>query len=843
MVTTERINHAIPVAKTLPIHRGWLRGLGLDRSVFARTDGVRSFNNSGSLFIDQNGQFSPLPSAGAARHFGTLGIVVSQNENEANFQSFVAALPLLGPKGVKSASWTQRLGTALGLDQSEHARNIIEISQAPNNPAKLVVYERRMETLGARVQDRSKHLYKILIEKIELNPRLRAEFSQIVDTRDIRKVVVNPDKSVTIHYQAPEKEELKITLPGNCFRDNHGQPLLDNPKFDLTGVADIYQRDAYSIETTIFQPEIGTFDGQLALVVHKVFTYEIDKPASLQKVGGPFQVFPATGYSAVEVEDGKWLPINDFLANPAMISKEQSALVETNMPATVNCQNRIGNEATLVYQMRDIYFYGLGKLYNSYQTRLRYGLNFGLNFFKGLVERGINSGRTYTESAVAIFRSPWTKPMETNNEYYNKIMSHGQEVEPPGVSEDHQRATKLVLEGMIMFITKTLDNIMSAEGNADPSGWGPVNNQNTNRYNLSEQLAYVLTKVIGHEVKFGNLTSPAFSNFQQLSEVFALRFWYKLPFAEVMKQLAAPVLVGTNFMVPFLPVDSILFITTWMQKNVASFINYSLHLKTLGLRVLKDGFWNNPSIELSFLRGYWQAAWNQFYERNQFSVFIMTHSGRGQTVPKSNQATVLGLGAVSGSAFAYGLWQTIATSGAIFDGLFAIPFAINFFFCGFQTALCLKSFFMMRDASKNKIAQKNINDYATEKREDYLDFQTIMSEMNAGLNTGNPTYNDLFAHRAALKRLLINLDAINEKGRVAIEKNNAYGLLANEMLDLLGTVEMAIATKAAFDLKNNAGDQAARQAVHNLIIAKDGTRNMVVVDTLSRLFVKLQIAW
>ena len=835
-------NHTIPVAKALPIHRGWLRGLAIDAKILAKPGLPGAINSSGKIFLDQQlGSYSPVPFAGATRHIGNLGIVTSPDAQATDFQSFVTALPLLGPSELKSVPWTTRLGIKMGLDQAEHVRNVIEIIPSPTDPTKLTVFERRMETLGTRVQDRSKHIYAIMLDKIDLDPVLREQFSQIVDTRDIKKVMVNPDKSVTITYQPPEKDEIKITLPGSCFRDNYGHSMLDNPKAKLTSPRDIYQRDTYSVETMLFQPEIGIFGGVPALVVHKVWSYDIKKPdtETFRTLRVNYQVFPSTGYSALQMENAKWLPVNDYLFRPQMIDRELSGIINSDMPAAVNCQNRIGNEATIVYQQRDIYFYGM-QLYAKARTIFRYGSNFGLNFFKGLVDRGINSGRTYTESAVAIFRSAWTKLHETNNPHYNKVMSHGQEVEATGVGEDQQRITKLTLEGLKNLIMKTLDNIMSAEGNAEPSGWGPVNNQNTKRYIFSRALAAVLTKLIKWEMFLGNITRPAFSSIKQIFETLALKFWYDWPLAEIVKLLAAPVFLLTRAYVPFLPVDQILFVYTWCKKTVSAIVNFCFHLKNLALRPFRDGFINNSAIELSFLYGYSVSALTQFYERNQFTVFFMTHAGRGKKVPLANQVTVWGLGAFSLSAVMYGFYMIFATSGAILAGMFGVVFAINQFFCGFQTFICGRSAQLMRQANKGWVTQKNMGDYAREKAADSASYQDILASTRA-FSAGSITdYNEMFDCRAALKGLLINLNAINKNGRVALYRTNAYGLVANEMLDIYTNLEMAISLKATDDLRQNIGNLAARQAVRDML---HSTKNFMVVDTLAKTFRKLHLTF
>jgi hypothetical protein len=147
----------------------------------------------------------------------------------------------------------------------------------------------------------------------------------------------------------------------------------------------------------------------------------------------------------------------------------------------------------------------------------------------------------------------------------------------------------------------------------------------------------------------------------------------------------------------------------------------------------------------------------------------------------------------------------------------------------------------MHQADRSPVRQKTIEDFTAEKPDESRKLKNNLAAANTALKDKGvfgANYDDLFSVRAGIKEVLIELGAMNKKGRIALYKNNPYGRIANELLDVYASTEMMIGLKAALDLQENGGNTKARMAIERLILAKDGsaTKDFTVIDQTARLF-------
>lgn len=226
--------------------------------------------------------------------------------------------------------------------------------------------------------------------------------------------------------------------------------------------------------------------------------------------------------------------------------------------------------------------------------------------------------------------------IDTNSEFYIKLSNYAKEIWGPGVSEDTQMEMTYWLKGIKMWAVKQAVAIMVAE-----KEWSRYKVQNAERYNYSEVLfniATLLTKIDILEARYLGKQPPLLS-WAEMSEIIAGRTWYKLPFAKRIELGAIPKYLGTFGYVLYYPVDLTYFMGAWLANTIASGWNYLQHLYSLGYDFI-TGLFKNPSMELTFLEGYYRGAKQQFLHRNQFGTFVLTVTGGGGAVPAEYEETV-----------------------------------------------------------------------------------------------------------------------------------------------------------------------------------------------------------
>ncbi|MGB9613110.1 MAG: hypothetical protein ACPL4K_02900, partial [Candidatus Margulisiibacteriota bacterium] len=538
------------------------------------------------------------------------------------------------------------------LNRAEHLQKVIEIVPKDKDNKKLTVIERRLDTKGLS-EDQSKYVYNItpaIAKKIQ---------KEIPDLRWIQKVEITKDKQVRITYTTPNDPNFckELPFPQASFIDNFGRILLDNRSQGMTSLEDIYQAKFYCRETERFSPTIDVYHGNLRLIVHKVKRYDIDKPNNLQLPNGAstFKIFPAVQDAVATVRTSK----NETVEVPIAFSEPMekikpyidytlSQVEEGQIQSAIGPQTRLGEQNNISFQYpRDPYFYGL-TIFALARSIEKWGENFAINRAKAVrAFRGIQSGRTHVMPLKLLFNE-LADIMETNNEFYRKLSNFAEEIWGPGVSEDTQMEVAYWLKGIKMWVIKETIAIMNTE-----KEWGLYNKQNTQRYIYSEvlfNLANLLATVDIVEGRFLG-TKPLMMKWAEISEILAGRTWYKVGWAKLVEFSAVPVYLASLGHILFYPVDLYYFVGSWIFRTIASSINYTRHLLSLGYGFV-TGFWRNPALELTMLWGYVKAANQQHIKRNQYGTFVPTRSGAGETVPTANRrliwgytaATSLGLG-------------------------------------------------------------------------------------------------------------------------------------------------------------------------------------------------------
>ncbi|MFA5097980.1 MAG: hypothetical protein WC490_05065 [Candidatus Margulisiibacteriota bacterium] len=860
---------SLPVARTFSFSRGWLSNLGISPSGLSSLR-INCVDNRGIAYITPDGRFSPNYESGARllNWSQNVGLIAGDPQNR------VVELPVLGHgihnaftgmgniwrdnwllRGISSIS--QWFGQRLPINQQFHASNVIEICQHPTDMSKLLVFERRPSTVSQNPIDTSKYFYRVLPDKMD--EATREAFDKILDFGAVTRVRITEDRSVEITYMPPSATSpTTVSLPGSCFADNFGRALLDNPNTGMENSYDVYQRDSYTSSTEVFRPAIGHYGGTLQLCVHRVHAYEIDKPGAIGGVdlsAPDLQILPSSAYSAIEVslpgsDQPQWIPLFERLGNAEGVNLDLSGVLPTRILSTVDTQNRIGNLGTILFQLRDLYFYG-SALYAGFRTEQRYGNHFGLNFFKGLDFSGICAGRSFTEWAGRMFRSPYRNLLETNSPHYSKLMLYGHQVEAPGVGEDHQGRTKAKLEGTDMLVTNDpTTSIMAAEGNAAPSGIGPNENQDCNRYNLSEVLGYVVERFSSMDIIRGGLlkVDQKFTTWGDVMQTMALRYWYKWPFAETLKLLAAPSFLLSAAFLPFLPVDREVFIWAWSALTATSLVNYSLQWKSMGLSPIL-GLWNYPILERSKIFSYTTTALTQFYDRFQYAKFIMTSAGRGGVVKLSNRVTTAALAGLSGFASAVAVNDVLSGRLTQMDeSMYTWAFMVNLVFCSLQAVqLGVASSFLIQ-ASEGKVRQYTLEEYdGTTPSEGAMPADAkILADCISRLRNSKDSlgYDELFEIRAGLLTLARNIGAVDKVGRARLEPDNPYGEVANKIFSAYSATEALICVKASRELAHPSTRDAAFESLKRILEGTEyildapepATRDFVVRNTASRLY-------
>jgi|GEM_PF-1269231 len=757
----------------------------------------------------------------------------------------------------------------LNQNRPGHLEAVIEIASSPKGNKKLQVVERRLETQGLS-EDRSKYIYNISdggIQQIQ---------NAIPDLSWIREIRIKKN-TVTIHYETPDAlgQHKSLSLPASCFTDNDGKILLSNPKANMSKEDDLYQSDFYTPETERFAPRIDLYNGRLRLVVHKVRRYEIELDNFKINQGETVKIFPASRELIVTVEgtDEKGNHITReiplALSEPLekakdMIDQELSQVEEGQVQSAIGPQVRLGESNNISSQYpRDPYFYGLA-LFALARSIEKWGENFAINRGKSVrAYRGIQSGRTHVMPVKLLFNE-FADLMETNNEYYRKLSNFAQEIWGPGVSEDTQMEIAYWLKGIKMWVTKEMSAIMNTE-----KEWGLYNKQNTQRYIYSEvlfNLANLLSMVDICKGRFLG-TRPVLMKLSEISEILAGRTWYKVGLAKLVEFSAVPVYLLSLGHVLFYPVDLYYFVGSWLFRTIASSLNYTRHLLSLGYGFV-TGFWRNPALELSMLAGYVKGAMQQFLYRNQYGTFVATRSGAGEIIPKENRrlvnayalATTAGLGVGTAALLAAGLaswlilplglvslplglsllkngllepkWYkkipkiigSITTAlgslslivlgtPVLFSNTLSLAVIANLVFGAYGLGLLLNARSFMKREIRNRTNPTPQNTATNLSPTQQSTLQQVVATLQ---NPAPLNYQNLFNSRERLKQLLTEINIMDHSGKITQGEEHPWRMVSFEILELYAKIDTFLLTMAEKDLIHNPNHPDARRALSTI---------------------------
>lgn len=873
-------NVHVPRGTSIFIPRGWDHGMN---------EGMRPelIDRSGDIFFI-NGRFSPVNEGRDLPNYkGQMIGQVMSYDAEGN-ASIVGHIPL---------------SNYIVSQRDKHLQAIVEMFPSPTTN-KLSVIERRMETNGL-MEDRSKFVYTLTQAGTKLLQQHIPNYRWITDVR------VSENK-VDVYYELPgQPGAIKhLEMSAVCFKDNEGNHLLRNRKANMSRVKDFYQSGAYTDETKRFRPAIDEMHGQLRLIVHKVRRYEIDLPEGVTvPQGGNIKVFPAAADAAFKVND-RWVPLGlkeplfdkvqpESLRRPEInevrpevkadmsVDLELSQVHEGEIKSAIGPQTRFGEANNISSEyVRDPYFYGL-TIEALFSTVEKYGENFAINRAKAVrTKRAIQSGRTHVMEFKMLFNE-FADILPTNNPYLKKLSNFAEEVWGPGVSEDTQMEMAYWLKGVKMWAVKEMVALMAAE-----KEWGRYNTQNTQRYNYSEvlfNLSFLLSKVDVLEGRlFGKL--PVLMSWQEMSEIAAGRTWYKMPHAKITEMLAIPSYLLSFGHVLFYPVDLVYFIGAWLGRTVASSINYTRHLISLGYNFL-TGFWKNPAAELTMLGGYARAAWKQFLERPQYGTFMMTVGGSGELIPPANRKLIwtfvgttsisiaatavaltlgglvswlalpLGIAAIPAgiSLLAKGMGQhrgwrkfvraatgvTLAAAGGA-AALVGIPIMLanplsiaviaNVAFGIYSLGLLGRAIADIRRATREDEMLKLEKAGKPTNKQTLNDQQKqVLERIQTFIRQGkqNLTYEQLHAMREELRQILLDIGAVDKKGRRQAGIEHPYRYEIFTIMDSYADIEATIAKKACGDLVENINTQTAREALLDILRT---SREYIVVDFAAKTY-------
>jgi len=879
---------------------------------------IRAVDNSGNIFIS-NGQFSPLAGSGQNHRGSIIGSVVRYNSQHEEVGS-----PFVVP-----------LGAYKFIDQVEHVNRTIEILPA-GNLGKLTVVERRTDAKGLP-EDSAAHLYAINREGLQL---IKDNIRDLNWITDISIVQQSSRADAVISFRIPDGTVKQLTIPGNLLKDNEGKTLLNNKSAGITSTEDIYQSNFYTGETFLFRPRLADFEGRgnLRIVVHKVDRYTIDAPAELAKTlkhpDGTIKIFPSTAASAIQVGK-RWIPlsITEALTHTEMLNLGEEGLSQIwhgIIKSAIGPQTRFGNIGEISGEYpRDPFFYGL-QVFTSHAIREKYGDTSALNRAKSLrAGRGIQSGRTHVMTRDLLENMLFADVMETNNQNYSKVSNYANWLWGPGVSEDTQMEIASWILGARMHVLKKVVALMSAE-----KEWGRYKVQNTERYDYSEELFRTPFRLVIEDIIKGRLmgTKPTLMKWAEMSEITAGRTWYKKILGQIMETSAIPVYLASFGYVFFYPVDVLYFMGSWFTRTFFSSVNYILQLTSIGygskdrpwnnpVNFMKDvrdglstGFWNNPSIELTFAYNYFKGAMEQFLMRHQYATFVSTVSGGGQGIPKINKAIAQGGMAVTGAAIARYV-AYLALGGIdpmLTEPALAIAPVANLGFGAYQFAVFANSYKFMQKYGQRRAPQRSysstgepltsiivkakenlfadilgsnpkfsfaFNDSASnvlrikgkmteherdallalfpgkkkkEQRDAIRDMHDASNE-EASISFAEYTefsaiarrsandlfglsYTDLFSQRETLMKLLEKLGAMTVEREFSIGFDNPNRDLANQMLELYSTIEMAICLNATRDLRKDRKNLDAMLALKRILTE---TREYIVMRTAEEMFAQL----
>ncbi|MFA5113462.1 MAG: hypothetical protein WC529_04090 [Candidatus Margulisiibacteriota bacterium] len=778
------------------------------------------------------------------------------------------------------------LGHYKVLDRARHIEAVVEI--VPSDKAgKLTVIERRLDTTGLS-EDRSKYVYTLTDSAAKL---IEAE---VIDLAWIKDIALD-QHGVTVKFVTPGVEastERTVRLPAAAFRDNAGKPLFGNPEARVAGAGDVYQSRFYTTETERFRPELDYFNGNLRLIVHKVDRYEIDLPAGLQIAAGEtVKIFPS-GVDAVATVAGREVPLT--VGEPLtkqlqeMIDPNLSQVQEGQIKSAIGPQTRFGESDNLSSNYpRDPYFYGL-MIFALHRSVEKWGENFAINRAKAVrAFRGIQSGRTHVMPWELLYKE-FADVFEANGDHLRKLSNFAEEIWGPGVSEDTQMEMAYWLKGIKMWVVKEMVALMSAE-----KEWGRYDIQNTKRYDYSEVLFNLSALLAKTDIVQGRFLGrkPVLMKWAEMSEITAGRTWYKMPFAKLTELAAIPTYLLSFGHVLWYPVDLAYFVGAWLFRTVASSVNYTRHLLSLGYG-FKTGFWKNPAEELTMLRGYYKAAMDQFLRRYQYGTFVPTVSGSGAAIPDDYKALIrrnawatgvsavvtgvmLGLGGLASwlalplgiaaiplglSLYAKGFnafrgWKRglVAAGGAataaaglglaIFGApvLWATPLSLaliaNIGFGLYSLGLLVKAQSAMKKATREDelIKAGNRHQGAVDKA-DQAKLAAVAAKLAADkLALG---YKDLYLLRGELAALLRKLQVMDEAGRIVQGVQHTNRLFSHQVIDQYAALEMAICVKACRELAVDKNDRPAREAL--LWLLRE-SREYLVVDMAAKFYRRLNL--
>ncbi len=872
-------NIHIMSGKSIFIPRGWDRGMA---------EGLKpeEIDRSGNIFI-ANGQFTPqLENGQPPQNYKgqMLGRVLGYDE-----------------AGNAQALGTIPLGNYIVQDRASHLQAIVEITPS-SEPGKLAVVERRLDMLGLP-EDRSKYVYTLT----QAGTRMLLE--QVVDYRWITDVRVDKNH-VEVVYRLPSGAVRSTRLPAIAFRDNDDKALLKNCAANMSRVDDLYQSQAYVRETERFKPAIDEMHGQLRLIVHKVKRYDIPAPKGVKfPANGQVKIFPASADAAAKI-NGQWIPLdlaeplfdhmpeaclkaglqieNAEVTDELSVDLKLSQVNEGQIKQAIGPQSRFGEPNNISSEyVRDPYFYGL-TMEAMFRTIERYGEQFAINRGKAVrAFRGIESGRSHVMPYTLLFNA-FADILPTNNQYLGKLANFAEDIWGPGVSEDTQMEMAYWLKGLKMWVVKELVVLIAAE-----KEWGRYNTQNTQRYNFSEvlfNLSFMLSKIDVLEARVLG-RKPVLMSWAEMSEITAGRTWYKMPHAKILENLTIPIYLLSLGHVLFYPVDLTYFIGAWLFRTVASSVNYTRHLTSLGYGFL-TGFWKNPALELTMMGGYARAAWKQFLERNQYGTFALTVGGSGDLIPSLNRNMVRGFALTTGTSLAFttvmltlggaaawlalpfglaaiplglslfakgmggrhGRWgkfvraagggalvlggATAAALGApvLFTSALSVALIANMTFGLYSLGLLGRAISDIRKATReDEILKREKAKQPTNKQILEAEHELTLVRIQQALRAGKQhiSYEELHEKRENLRSILKDIDALDAKGRQKQGAEHPYRFEIFRIKDCFADIEATIAKKACADLANNTNLATAREALLDILRT---SHEYVIIDFVAKMY-------
>ncbi len=679
-----------------------------------------------------------------------------------------------------------------------------------------------------------------------------------------------------------------IFIPAEAFIDNYGKKLMDNSEMNVTGLDHIFQSDRYTPETEEFRPRIEFYpDSGLSLRVDLMDKYDVkidgaDYEKLIEKAGPGFQIFPSAAYSAFHVGEG-WLPLNEKVTHTHLLDLSMTTVEKNKVVSAVNAQNRVGFWTKLVIKIRDIIFYG-GEEYTSPLTRLKKGISFSLEFAKGLVGRGICSGRSTVIKWDALFsRFSYVEP--TNNPNQKKIKD-GHNIMGWSIGEDHKSAEEGIYRfGKAMEVLKvSFDTIHMLAGNIEEAERkiGAWFNQTAKRYIFSEGLFINPFRL----ALAGKMSSallgrrPDLVSWPALAEIAAGRFWYKYALAAVMQIFAALAYILSGGLIALIPFDQHVIFATWLLNNLFSPFAFVVAFTTLGFGYAKAflvGFILNKKIDDLALIDNFNTALTQYVERNQWANYFLTsHGGPFKFTGFRLAVSVIMTAAVS-TALIYGSF--------LFLGSFAFGIGATTFFLGlllvnvlakwhYSVSCDYSSKNSLEDVKKMEKAQAKygvlgklgynvlgklkpkkpafqlsrdaiMNNHKDPRRQYLARFDALKryakrfvgQNTTTANNSRNPfagiSYDEIFALRGQMKRVLVGMGVMKKDGTVTVDETSEVLDLSVQLLEYYSNVETTLCLMARFELDEDPMCGEALSVLRKIALeSKDFTVGYVAQQSL-----------